>query len=52
MTFFQWFWKKNCHFSNPFFLGNIGQQNVFYDILKQKKTVLGYKKKKLKKLKS
>ena len=27
-----WFWSKNGHFSN-FFLGNIGQENVFYDIL-------------------
>ena len=30
-----WFWSKNGHFFN-FFLGNIGQENVFYDILKQK----------------
>ena len=28
-----WFWCKKCHFSNFFFLGNIGQENVFYDIL-------------------
>ena len=28
-----WFWSKNGHFSNFFFLGNIGQENVFYDIL-------------------
>ena len=28
----QWFWSKNGHFSN-FFLGNIGEENVFYDIL-------------------
>ena len=27
------------------FLGNIGQENVFYDTLKQKNAVLGYKKK-------
>ena len=27
-----YFWAKNGHFSN-FFLGNIGQENVFYDIL-------------------
>ena len=42
-----------------FFLGNIGQENVFYDILEQKKrlneilerknTCLGYNNKKLKK---
>ena len=31
-----WVWSKNCHFYN-FFFGNIGQENVFYDILEQKK---------------
>ena len=31
-----WFWSKNGHFSNFFFLGNIGQENVFYDILERK----------------
>ena len=51
---------KNCHFSkqvNPsfldknglfcnfFFLGKIGQENVFYYILKRKNAFLGYKKK-------
>ena len=35
----------------PFFLGNIGQENVFYDILEQKSAFLGCKKKKLKKSK-
>ena len=29
-----------------FFFGNIGQENVFYDILEQKNAFLGYKKKK------
>ena len=29
-----------------FFLGNISQENVFYDILERKKAFLGYKKKK------
>ena len=29
-----------------FFLGNIGQENVFYDILERKNTFLGYKNKK------
>ena len=29
--------------------GNIGQENVFYDILEQKKASLGYKNKNLKK---
>ena len=32
-----WFWSKNGHFSNLFFLGNIGQENVFYDIFRTKK---------------
>ena len=44
-------WSKNGHFSN-FFLGNLSQENVFYDILKRKNTFLGYKKKTLKKLKN
>ena len=35
-----------------FLLGNIGQENVFYDILERKKAYLGYKKKKLKKSKN
>ena len=35
-----------------FFLGNIGQRNVFYDILKQKKTFLDYKNNKFKKSKN
>ena len=30
------------------FLGNIGQENVFYDILERKNAFLGYKKRKLK----
>ena len=32
-----WFWSKIGHFSTFFFLRNIGQKNVFYDILEQKK---------------
>ena len=44
-----WFWSKNGHFSNFFFLGNIGQENVFYDILERKIAFLGYKNKKFKK---
>ena len=47
-----WFWSKNGHFSNFFFLGNIGQENVFYDILERKNAFLGYKKKKFKKSKN
>ena len=47
-----WFWSKNGHFSN-FFLGNLDQENVFYDILEQKKTAfLRYKNKKSKKPKN
>ena len=43
-----WFSSKNCHFSNFFFWGNIGQENLFYDILKRKNAFLGYKNKKFK----
>ena len=43
-----WSWSKNAHFSD-FFIGNIGHENVFYDILERKKAFLGYKKKKFKK---
>ena len=32
-----WFWSKNRHFSNFVFSGNIGQANVFYDIVEPKK---------------
>ena len=46
------FWSKNGHFSNFLFLGNIGQENVFYDILEPENTFLGYKNEKLKKLKN
>ena len=37
-----WFWFKNRHFFNFFFRGNIGQENVFYDILEQTKAFLGF----------
>ena len=55
---------KNCYFSKPmvsvqkwpffqlFFLGNIGQENVFYDILERKNAFQGYKNKKSKKSKN
>ena len=36
----------------PFFLGNIVQENIFDDILKQKNAFLGYKKKKFRKSKN
>ena len=47
-----WFWSKNGHFSNFVFLGNIGQANVFYDILERKNASLGYKNKNSKKSKN
>ena len=43
------FGSKMAIFST-FFLGNIGQENVFYDSLEKKKAFLGYKKNKLKKV--
>ena len=43
-----WFWFKNGQFSN-FFLRNIGQENIFNDILERKNAFLGYKNKKIKK---
>ena len=39
-------------FFELFFLGNIGQENVFYDILERKNAFLGYKNKKFKKSKN
>ena len=36
---------QKWQFIELFFLGNIGQENVFYDILKRKNGFLGYKKK-------
>ena len=38
-----WFWSKIAQFF-MFFLGNLGQEKVFYDILEQKNAFLGYKK--------
>ena len=38
-----WSWYKNDHSSNFFFLGKIGQENVFYDTLNQKNAILGIK---------
>ena len=46
-----WFWSKNDYFSNIFFFGNIGQENVFYDILERKNAFPGCKNKKFKKSK-
>ena len=39
-----WFLSKNGHFSNFFFLSNLGKENIFNDILKRKKAFLHYKK--------
>ena len=38
----QWFWSKNGHFSNFYFLGNVGRNNFFCDILERKNAFLGY----------
>ena len=46
-----WFWSKNGHFSNVFCLGNICQENMFYDILDRKNACVGNKNKKFKKSK-
>ena len=43
-----WFWCKNGHFSNFFFLGIIGQENVFSDILERKNAFLSNKKRRSK----
>ena len=45
------FYSKNGHFSNFYFLGNIGQKNIFYDILERKTALLVYRNKKLEKSK-
>ena len=42
---------KKWPFFQLFFLGNIGQENVFYDILERKNAFLGNKNKKFKKSK-
>ena len=43
---------QNGHFSKFFFLGTIGQENVFYEILERKNDFLGYKNQKFKKSKN
>ena len=43
---------KNWLFFDLFLKDNIGQENVFYDILEGKNAFLGYKNKKLKKSKN
>ena len=47
-----WFWSKNGHFLHFLFLGIIGQENVFYDILERENAFLGYKNKKFEKSKN
>ena len=44
--------QKWPFFLLSFFLGNIGQENVFYNILQRKNAILGYKNKKFKKSKN
>ena len=46
------FWSKNDHCSKFFSLGNIGLENVFYDILVRKNATLGFKNKRYKKSKN
>ena len=46
------FGRKMVIFPTFIFLGNVGQENVFYDILERKKAFLGYKNNKFKKLKN
>ena len=46
-----WFSSKNGHFSNFFFLRNVDQENVFYDIQERKNAFLGQKYKNFKKSK-
>ena len=41
------FWSKKGHFYNFFFLSNLGQKNVSYDILGRKNAFPGYKNKKI-----
>ena len=47
-----WFCPKMAIFPTFFFLGNIDQKNVFYNILDPKNDFLGYKNKKSKKSKN
>ena len=42
-----WFWSKNGHFSKFFFFyRNLGEENVFNDIVERENAFLGYKNKK------
>ena len=46
------FGPKMVIFFNFFFLGNIGLENVYYDILERKNAFIGYRNKKVKKSKN
>ena len=50
--FFFILFTKKWPFFQLFFLGNIGHENVFYDILERKNAFLDYKNKKFKKSKN
>ena len=43
---------QKWRFFQRFFFGNIGQENILYDILEQKNAFLGYKSNKFKKSKN
>ena len=43
---------QNWPFYHLFLLANLGQENVFYDILERKNTFAGYKQKNFKKSKN
>ena len=43
--------NNNNFLKKLFFSGNIGHENVFYDILERKNAFLGYKKKEVQKVK-
>ena len=45
-------WSKTWPLFHFFFLGIIGQENVFYDILERENAFLAYKNNKLKKSKN
>ena len=47
-----WYWSKNGHFCDFFFLGDMGQEYVFYDNLERKKAFLGNKNNQFKKPKN
>ena len=46
------FGQKRAIFPTYFFKGNVGHENVFYDILERENAFLGYKNKKSKKSKN